>query len=165
MKNTIFKLIAVLMIISFTVLAVSCYSVKPDDAETYEITDDKAVGSFQIKLVENPTTGYQWQWTTTGDGELNCIADTYLPDDASEQRPGSGGTRVFSFSGAKTGEGKLNLVYKRSWEETSFDTELTVGYKVVDNGKIIITSRPDDSRIISILGLNLGFGLTLTISD
>ena len=76
-----------------------------------------------VRLQENPTTGYQWNLTTTPG--LRVISDNYVPSDTTGKLVGSGGTRVWDISATATGEQKINAVYKRSWEpvtgnETSF---------------------------------------------
>ena len=70
-----------------------------------------------VKLSENPTTGYQWNLTTTPG--LRIIHDTYIPSDTSGKLVGSGGTRIWDISTEGTGEQKIHAVYKRSWEQTA----------------------------------------------
>jgi inhibitor of cysteine peptidase len=70
-----------------------------------------------VKLSENPTTGYQWNLTTTPG--LRILNDTYIPSDSTGKLVGSGGTRIWDISTEATGEQKIHAVYKRSWEPTA----------------------------------------------
>jgi inhibitor of cysteine peptidase len=70
-----------------------------------------------VKLSENPTTGYQWNLTTTPG--LRILNDTYIPSDSSGKLVGSGGTRTWDITTDVTGEQKIHAVYKRSWEQTA----------------------------------------------
>jgi inhibitor of cysteine peptidase len=67
-----------------------------------------------LKLQENPTTGYQWNLTTTPG--LRVISDNYVPSDTTGKLSGSGGTHVWEISATAKGEQKINAVYMRSWE-------------------------------------------------
>jgi inhibitor of cysteine peptidase len=85
--------------------------------------------SITVKLQENPTTGYQWNLTTTPG--LLVTSDTYMPSDTTGKLVGSGGTRIWDISVVAQGEQKIEAVYKRSWEpvngnETSFSMTVIV---------------------------------------
>jgi inhibitor of cysteine peptidase len=68
-----------------------------------------------VKLPENPTTGYQWNLsTTTG---LKIMDSTYYPSDTTGKLAGSGGIHVWDISTAASGEQKIQAVYVRSWEQ------------------------------------------------
>jgi inhibitor of cysteine peptidase len=78
---------------------------------------------ISVRLQENPTTGYQWNLTTTPG--LRVISDNFVPSDTTGKLVGSGGTRIWDISATAKGEQKINAVYMRSWEpvtgnETSF---------------------------------------------
>lgn len=83
-----------------------------------------------VKLSENPTTGYQWNLTTTPG--LHIIHDTYIPSDSTGKLVGSGGTRIWDIeiSTEGTGEQKIHAVYKRSWEQP-FGNETTFQMTVI----------------------------------
>ena len=70
-----------------------------------------------LKLQENPTTGFQWNLTTTSG--LHIMNDTYEPSDTSGKLVGSGGIHIWDISTDTIGEQKIHAVYKRSWEQTS----------------------------------------------
>ncbi len=68
--------------------------------------------TFQIKLNENPTTGYQWTLETTGG--LEIMSDNYLPP-ASELL-GAGGIHEWDIKATASGTQQVTGVYSRSWE-------------------------------------------------
>ena len=70
-----------------------------------------------VRLEENPTTGFEWNLTTTPG--LKVIKDTYEPSDTTGKLVGSGGTHIWDISTVAIGEQKIMAVYKRSWEPTS----------------------------------------------
>jgi inhibitor of cysteine peptidase len=67
-----------------------------------------------VRLAENPTTGFQWNLTTSPG--LIVVRDVYEPADTTGTVVGSGGTHVWDISAEMVGEQKINAVYKRSWE-------------------------------------------------
>jgi len=82
-----------------------------------------------LELQENPTTGYQWNLTTST--ELVVTGDHYMPSDITGKLVGSGGTHSWDITAAQTGEQKITAVYKRSWEpvtrnETTFSMTIVV---------------------------------------
>jgi inhibitor of cysteine peptidase len=83
-----------------------------------------------VKLQENPTTGYQWNLTTTPG--LKIIHDAYIPSDTTGKLVGSGGTHIWDISTETTGEQKIQAVYKRSWEQTT-------GYETTFSMTVMVT--------------------------
>ena len=70
-----------------------------------------------VKLAENPTTGFQWNLTTTPG--LRIVKDHYVPTNSSTTLVGSGGTHVWDISTEMIGEQKIMATYKRPWELVS----------------------------------------------
>jgi inhibitor of cysteine peptidase len=71
-------------------------------------------GHFQIRLEENPTTGYQW---TAPDFDAKCLhleSNTFIRNDSGGV--GSGGIRQLDFSVTAECRTTIRLTYKRSWE-------------------------------------------------
>lgn len=87
-------------------------------------------GNFiTVKLAENPTTGFQWNLTTTAG--LSIVSDEYVPSDTSGKLVGSGGTHIWNISTGMIGDQRVSAVYKRPWEpitgnETSFSMTIVV---------------------------------------
>ena len=82
-----------------------------------------------LQLPENPTTGYQWNLTTTPG--LLVTNDTYVPSDTTGKLVGSGGTRVWDMTATGKGEQAIRAIYCRSWEpvtgnETAFRATVMV---------------------------------------
>ena len=80
-----------------------------------------------LKLPENPTTGYQWNLTTTPG--LNVTRDIYIP--SSPQMAGSGGVRSWDIATVQEDTQQIRAVYMRSWEpvtgnETTFSMTVVV---------------------------------------
>jgi inhibitor of cysteine peptidase len=70
-----------------------------------------------VRLAENPTTGFQWNLTTTPG--LRIVKDEYIPSNTSGSVVGSGGTHVWDISTEMPGQQEIHAVYKRSWEPTT----------------------------------------------
>ncbi|MDX3380506.1 protease inhibitor I42 family protein [Streptomyces niveiscabiei] len=70
-----------------------------------------------VELPENPSTGYRWE--ITGIDGLDVTGDDHTPaptGPAGAELVGAGGTRVLRLRAEQAGEGRLELVYRRSWE-------------------------------------------------
>jgi inhibitor of cysteine peptidase len=75
-----------------------------------------AVGELlEIVLAENPTTGFRWHLTEAGAPQCVLKHDAYEPE--GEGVPGKGGVHRWKFEAAEPGAGRIELVYRRSWEQ------------------------------------------------
>ncbi len=95
--------------------------------ENHSISLDTEI---QLRLPENPTTGYTWMLSVPGG--LSIINDTYIPDDISGKLVGSGGTHVWFLKAVQPGVQAISGVYGRPWESKSdtwtlFNLTLLVG--------------------------------------
>ncbi len=86
----------------------------------------------ELRLKENPTTGFRWQFRRNGEPACR-IREDFLETDAPTQpaRPGQGGTHVWRLEGVQVGVCDLVLVYVRAWEADqtparSFDVRINV---------------------------------------
>ena len=69
-----------------------------------------------IALESNPTTGYSWE-ASYDETRLELVEETYELDEYAEQGlVGAGGIELFRFKSLKSGEAKITMDYKRSWE-------------------------------------------------
>jgi len=76
---------------------------------------DVSVGAVvTIKLPENPSTGYRWQYTLD-ENVVKVIDDNFTYN--GPVMPGSCGTRALRLKVIGSGEGKLIMDYLRAWEE------------------------------------------------
>lgn len=87
--------------------------------ETYDGRTVKlATGEFfEIVLAENPTTGYRWHFVEAGSPGCTLIHDAYQTK--SEGVPGQGGVHRWRIQGAQAGTCKLEMAYRRSWEQSA----------------------------------------------
>jgi len=72
--------------------------------------------AFEIQLPENPTTGYRWMLELTGDPTWILTADSYH---AASDAVGASGIRTLRFIGATAGQGRIELLYRRPWEQVT----------------------------------------------
>lgn len=66
-----------------------------------------------LRLAENPTTGYRWEVSVSGVGELALVADTFV---AGAGIPGAGGQRVLRYVCRGSGNVQLEAIKRRPWE-------------------------------------------------
>jgi inhibitor of cysteine peptidase len=83
--------------------------------------------TFNIRLQENPTTGYAWNMTVS-DG-LAISRDEYIPSSSNSQMVGSGGIRSFTLATSARGEQKVTAEYRRPWVAAG-----TVTYQNLEGG-------------------------------
>jgi inhibitor of cysteine peptidase len=78
-------------------------------------------GTIEIKLDENPTTGYSWHVTFANPEILNIVKDDYSQTGDSL---GSGGVHQWEMKGTKAGSTTVKFELYRSWEpENIIDTK------------------------------------------
>jgi len=75
---------------------------------------------MELRLPENPTTGFRWHVTSPGGPACRIIFDTYQSPDRAI--PGAGGAHVWRVEAVQPGLCNLTLRYSRSW-----DTEAASG--------------------------------------
>jgi inhibitor of cysteine peptidase len=85
--------------------------------------------TLTLELMENPSTGYSWNLTTTSG--LRIAADAYVPDAANASVVGSGGIHRWRILTVATGLQKITGVYGRPWENltagaSTFSAEVSV---------------------------------------
>ena len=68
---------------------------------------------FEIRLSENPTTGFRWVLESSGAPTCLVIEDCY---ETSTATPGAGGSHCWRLQGKQIGESRIELCYRRSWE-------------------------------------------------
>jgi len=72
-----------------------------------------------VSLASNPTTGYGWEVMEVDESILRQEGDPEFvaPEVGATPLVGAGGTETFRFVVKGSGETKLTLAYRRSWEE------------------------------------------------
>jgi inhibitor of cysteine peptidase len=81
--------------------------------ESGETVNETLGEEFNVRLEENPTTGYSWNMTAS-DG-LERVGDEYIPSNPSGQIAGSGGIHSFSYMAIAPGLQSLHGEYRRPW--------------------------------------------------
>jgi|SRR5215469_18766939 len=77
-------------------------------------TVDLAAGQvMELRLKENPTTGYRWTFVTNGEPICVVVADQYQHPTGP---PGQGGEHRWQIKGATVGDCTIALQYGRSFE-------------------------------------------------
>ncbi len=82
-----------------------------DDGTSVSLTPGDA---FQVRLSENPTTGYRWHLVDWDRSILDVTLDEFQPYGASSY--GAGGEHLWEFVARAPGQSLLQLAYRRRWE-------------------------------------------------
>ncbi len=69
--------------------------------------------TLEIRLSENPTTGFRWALQSSGAPACIPVKDYYEP---SARAPGAGGGHRWRFQAKQVGEGRIEIRYRRAWE-------------------------------------------------
>jgi inhibitor of cysteine peptidase len=91
--------------------------VKTDSGTTCELEVGE---NFEIRLPENPTTGYTWAAVKIPEGLLRPESESFEAETADPRIVGRGGTKVMVFKALKAGSGELELRLRRPWEKDAF---------------------------------------------
>ena len=87
---------------------------------TYTAQDERATlsltlgASFELRLTENPTTGYRWHMTKWDSAILEVAHDEFCPPKALTL--GASGEHRWEFVARGLGNSPLQLAYYRGWE-------------------------------------------------
>src|SRR5450631_4023974 len=80
-------------------------------AQTGECAELAKGESFEISLRENPTTGFRWKFTATGEPVSTMTGEDF--------RPGTGvggrGIHCWRFRTLQAGESEIRMVLQRAW--------------------------------------------------
>lgn len=87
-----------------------------------------AGSAITISLVENPTTGYSWNVTSSRG--LTYVNDTFIPPEDTGL-VGAGGVHEWQYLATERGTGEFSAIYMRPWEnvtgnETAFSMAFTI---------------------------------------
>jgi inhibitor of cysteine peptidase len=75
--------------------------------------------SLELRLSENPTTGYRWQVQSPGNPVLRLEADSYEP---AREGYGAGGVHRWVFQSVQVGTAHLQIDRRRNWEQKAVET-------------------------------------------
>jgi len=101
--------------------------VKTDSGTTCEL---RAGESFEVRLAENPTTGYTWAVLKIPEGLLRLETESLETEPADPRIAGRGGTKVFVFKTLQPGSGELDLRLRRPWEKDVFIDSFMLNFTV-----------------------------------
>ena len=90
-------------------------------------------GEIEIVLEGNPTTGYSWNVASFSTNKIQQVGVVkYRQEEQSGKnlRVGVGGKFVFKFKAVQQGACNIQLIYRRSWETTTYDKVYSVGFKI-----------------------------------
>ena len=86
-----------------------------NESESPQVMHQTLHKPFSITLKSNPTTGYRWQ-AGFNKRAIQLVKETY--EKPSTKLLGASGQQVFVFRPLKTGETKIEMIYKRPWEKS-----------------------------------------------
>ena len=101
--------------------------VKTDSGTTCELT---AGESFEVRLAENPTTGYTWAVVKIPESLLQIETESFETEAADPRIVGRGGTKIFVFKTLQPGSGELDLRLRRPWEKDVFIGSFILNFRV-----------------------------------
>jgi inhibitor of cysteine peptidase len=85
---------------------------------------------LELSLAENPTTGFRWDLKTKAEPACELVDSTFNPPAG---RPGNGGTHRWQFRAVHSGNGEIELEYRRSWEKDAAPAKVyKLGVRVID---------------------------------
>jgi len=68
---------------------------------------------IELRLPENPTTGFRWRLAAAGEPVCMLAGDAFTP---AGKKPGQSGTHVWRFQITAAGEAKIEMHSRRGWE-------------------------------------------------
>ncbi|MBV8457854.1 MAG: protease inhibitor I42 family protein [Acetobacteraceae bacterium] len=69
---------------------------------------------IELRLPENPSAGFRWQFAADPGPACAVVGDTYT---AGANQPGAGGEHTWTLQAAQPGICELHLVYRRPFEK------------------------------------------------
>jgi len=123
-KLSLFTLVSLLTATSFA----QAFDITQND--NGKVIDVKRGEIVTIKLAENPTTGYNWQFETEPENQnvISVISSKYIEPVTS--LIGAGGTKEYKFEIKNAGQISINGYYVRPWEELDKNTATQVHYTI-----------------------------------
>ncbi len=80
-------------------------------------TVDLAMGQvMELRLEENPTTGFRWSVVSDGAPACEVVASRFQ---AKGTAPGRGGEHAWQFRAVRAGECDIELLYRRAWDQSA----------------------------------------------
>jgi inhibitor of cysteine peptidase len=83
---------------------------------------------LELRLAENPTTGFRWTFTSDGRPACSVVAQSFRPDSTA---PGAPGEHRWEIRGVHPGICNLDLSYRRGFEQTPPARTFTLHVRVI----------------------------------
>jgi len=84
------------------------------DESFLDRTVDLAVGQvIELRLKENPTTGFRWSFAADGKPCCTVVSDAF---ERKQGPPGAGGEHAWQMKAVRVGNCELQLFYRRSFD-------------------------------------------------
>lgn len=84
------------------------------DEQNSGATAKAALGqSLEIRLQENPTSGYRWHVVQAGEPVCKLLSDSFT---AGLEAPGQSGVHRWTFQTVAAGTASIRMIYRRAWE-------------------------------------------------
>lgn len=87
-----------------------------DESSNGQVVEARIGETIEIRLPENPTTGFRWHLTADGSPACSLIHDDFS---APAGPPGRGGVHTWRFEALRAGECDIELRHRRRWETPS----------------------------------------------
>lgn len=100
--------------------------IKTDSGTTYEL---RAGESIEVRLPENPTTGYTWAVLKIPEDLLRLEMESFETEPADPRITGRGGTKIYVFKTLQPGSGELLLRLRRPWEKDVFIDSFILNFR------------------------------------
>jgi predicted secreted protein len=120
-------LLVVVLIAAFAGCAASAPKTFGEKDTTIAVDEGQ---TFVIRLVENPTTGYQWSHVIADEGIIQFTKEEYKADSQDTNLVGGGGIKDITFKAAKKGTTTITLTNERSWEQNPDDKKIVYNVEV-----------------------------------
>ena len=102
---------------------------------------DDAQSTLSLPLRGNPSTGYFWSWTASGEGGVRETNVEYRQD---HEMPGTPATYTYSFAGEKEGDVVLRFVYSRTNPANDDDRVNLYRLKVLSDMRVTLVDMRED---------------------
>ncbi len=127
-KTFIFWLMAV--VASLPVVTGGCCGCGGENSKCFPVIGPECSGEtvnltrgckVMVKLVENPTTGYQWSYTNSAPGVCRVAEDKFIAPTSGLM--GASGSRLIQLEAVAPGKCVLEFRYVRPWEKDQVPAE------------------------------------------
>lgn len=126
-----------------------------------------------LTFVENPTTGYTWQVSTSDEAVLSIQDQGYAADPTPDGAVGTGGTHTWVLLGKAAGDATATFTFGQGWDGGEVDTTLVytchiandLSVTVADVSGIPELSMPDKAAVMLLENPTTGYTWTYQVSS